>query len=236
MTGREPQLKHEEVAAVLEEEIRTGRLGRGGRLPGEHALAAQFDVSRTTVRHALARLDREGLIATRPGKGSFVVYDGAPLDARRGWAVAFQERGIEIEVEVLRLEVVTDRGLAEALGRESAEFVAVDRIRRVVGGPAVSYERSRVPALGALLDLPERGLVDGSLTATLAAAGLIAGQGEQWVRGGRLDGEESVALGRSTDDWFLHTTLTVRTPGGSLVEHVRSSLDPEHFQLHLEVL
>lgn len=235
MSGRAPALKHEEVAAALEEEIRAGRLGRGGKLPGEHALAAQFDVSRTTVRHALARLDRDGLIATRPGKGSFVVFDGAPLDARRGWAVAFQERGIAIEVKTLRLELVTEPELAAALGRASSEFVAVDRIRRIVGGPSVSYERSRVPAVGALLDLPERGLVDGSLTATLAAAGLFAGRGEQWVGAGRLDPQESAALGRSTADWFLQTTLTVRTPGGDLFEHVRSTLDPTHFQLHLEV-
>lgn len=42
------------------------------RLPSETSLAAQFAVSRPVVRQALARLRREGLIASRQGSGSFV--------------------------------------------------------------------------------------------------------------------------------------------------------------------
>lgn len=235
MIGRVPSLKHETIAATLEKEIRTGRVGRGRQLPGEHSLAARFEVSRTTVRQALQQLDRAGLIATRPGKGSFVVYDGAPLDARYGWAVAFQERGITTAVEVLRFERITDPELAAALGETSAEFVALDRVRRVVGGPVISYEQSRVPAVGVLADLPERGLVDGSLTASLHAAGLHADRGEQWVSARLLTAAEGAVLGRSTSDWFLRTRLIARTVGGELVEHVESTLDPDHFQLHLRV-
>lgn len=233
MTARVSSLKHESIAATLGKEIRAGRVGR--QLPGENALAARFEVSRNTVRQALDELGRAGLITTRPGKGSFVVYDDVPLDAHAGWAVAFQQRGIATEVEVLRLERVTDTDLAARLGEESPLFVAIDRLRRVVGGPAISYERSRVPAVGDLRDLPERGLVDGSLTATLLAAGLRGDHGEQWVSARPLTSAEAAVLGRSPTECFLQTRRVTRTACGDLVEHVESALDPAHFQLHLEL-
>ena len=45
---------------------------RGAPLPGEQALAATHNVSRITVRRALAELEREGLIDRRRGAGTFV--------------------------------------------------------------------------------------------------------------------------------------------------------------------
>ena len=233
MTGPATSLKHLGVAAMLEQEIRSGQVGRGRRLPGENMLAARFDVSRTTVRQALTALGRAGLITTHPGKGSFVTYDDAPLDAWHGWAVAFKKRGIATAVEVRRLERTTDPDLAAALGQSSAEFVAIDRIRHIVDGPAVSYERSRVPVVDGLADLPERGLLEGSLTATLLRAGLHADRGEQWVGARLLEPAEADILGRSPRDWFLATRRVTRTIGGDLVEHVESALDPAHVQLHL---
>lgn len=42
------------------------------RLPGEQALAAQYAVSRQTVRQVLALLEEEGLVEKRRGSGSFL--------------------------------------------------------------------------------------------------------------------------------------------------------------------
>ena len=46
----------------------------GGQLPSEPDLAAQFGVSRGTVRDALAVLEREGVIIRRQGAGTYVHY------------------------------------------------------------------------------------------------------------------------------------------------------------------
>ncbi|MFJ4327893.1 GntR family transcriptional regulator [Streptomyces tricolor] len=86
MTG--VPLKHQRIGRILAMEIRTGGHPAGERLPGEHALAARFGVSRTTIRAALAELTEQGLITTRTGKGSYVVFDGRPPDDRPGRAPA----------------------------------------------------------------------------------------------------------------------------------------------------
>src|SRR5512145_3481576 len=56
----------------LAEEIKSGRLAPGARLPTEHALTRAARVSRTVVREAVAALRAEGLVVTRQGVGAFV--------------------------------------------------------------------------------------------------------------------------------------------------------------------
>jgi GntR family transcriptional regulator len=224
-------LKHQEVASALAAEIRSGRVRRGSRLPSEMALARRFAVSRATVRSALADLSDAGLIATRNGKGSFVLFDGRPLDCPRGWAAALDGHGVRTCARVLRLVRVRDEELAARVGAESPEFVLVERVRELHGGPAVSLERSHLPAVGSLAELPERGLPGGSITAALSAAGLETVTGTQRIGGRPLTAPEARALGRPAGTWFLLTVRVGRTAAGALVEHVESLLDPGHFEL-----
>lgn len=52
--------------------IKSGAYAPDERLPTEHDLAAEFEVSRPIVREALKRLRDQGLIYSRQGAGSFV--------------------------------------------------------------------------------------------------------------------------------------------------------------------
>jgi GntR family transcriptional repressor for pyruvate dehydrogenase complex len=63
----------------LADEIKSGRLAPGARLPTEHALTQAARVSRTVVREAVAALRAEGLVVTRQGVGAFV--SAAPQQA-----------------------------------------------------------------------------------------------------------------------------------------------------------
>jgi DNA-binding FadR family transcriptional regulator len=56
----------------LAEQIKSGRLAPGARLPTEQALTRAAKVSRTVVREAVAALRAEGLVITRQGVGAFV--------------------------------------------------------------------------------------------------------------------------------------------------------------------
>jgi GntR family transcriptional regulator len=226
-------LKHERIASILAREIRSGRVGRGAQLPGEVELAKRFSVSRNTVRSALAVLTENGLITTRTGKGSFVLFDGRPLDDRLGWTHALAEQGVETQVRVLRMALEQDHELAERLDLDSPDVIVIQRLRVVVGGDAISIERSCVPAVDGLRDLPERGLDDGSIIATLSRAGLHLDHGEQRLRGRPLEPEEAALLGRPEGAWFLHTRRTSWTADDRFAEQVDSLLDPQHFELSL---
>ncbi len=229
------KLKHEAIAEALAAEIRAGLHDRGSRLAGEHELAKRFSTSRTTVRQALALLHEADLIATAPGRGSFVMFDDRPLDDRLGWTRALAREGISLSVRVVRIELIRDQRLAEELHVLGIEMIAIDRVRYIRAGVAVSLERSRVPAEGKLRDLPVSGLHQDSLQSTLRDAGLVPHHGEEQVDVGLLVTEEAKLLGRRAGTAFLHTRRTTWTRTGQWVEHVESLLDPQHFRLRFRL-
>src|SRR5260221_12012006 len=63
----------------LAEQIKSGRLSPGERLPTEQELTRAARVSRTVVREAVAALRADGLVITRQGVGAFV--SAAPQQA-----------------------------------------------------------------------------------------------------------------------------------------------------------
>ncbi len=63
-----------QVAASLREETRT--MAAGENLPGERELARRMQVSRKTIRKALAILRAEGLVATRSSSATSVLSSG----------------------------------------------------------------------------------------------------------------------------------------------------------------
>lgn len=228
MIGQVGFSKRSRLVEDLAERIRSGRLARGERLPGENQLAATYQVSRGTVRSALSELQRRNLIATETGVGSFVTFDGVALDQSVGWARALAGAGSDVTVELLGIE----RGGPAELTERHGPLVTVRRLRRAGTGP-VSLETSTVPGTGVLADLPDRGLTDGSITATLRAAGLSGAGGEQWISARPLDDAAAALLERAPGELFLHATRTTLTGDGALVEHVESLLDPARFRFHL---
>lgn len=229
-----PALKHEAIARELEREIRGGHVPRGEQLPGETALAERFSVSRNTVRAALSELGRAGLISTRSGKGSFVTFDGRPINVRLGWARALEERGVSTSVSVLRLDQTVDRELANELGESSDHFLIVDRLRSIVDGAPISYERSRLPATPDVLATVTAESATGSLTQLFLKAGLVAAVGQQWVEVRELDTADAALLDRAEGESFLWSRCVTRTRTGELVEAVESLLAPSHFRLHFQ--
>lgn len=61
-----------QVLRSIEYGISSGTWGQGAKLPSEHSLREHFGVSRTTIREALSRLERSGIISRQQGKGAFV--------------------------------------------------------------------------------------------------------------------------------------------------------------------
>lgn len=223
--------KRDRLVTDLVDQIRSGRLAHGVQLPGEQELARRYRVSRGTVRGALAELQRRDLIATQGGVGSFVTFDGVRLDQSVGWAAALARSGFRIETTLLGIERTTEPELAERFGID--RFVAVRRLRRDPSAGPVSLEVALVPAVGPLASLPERGLVDGSLTASLASAGLCAARGEQWISAEALAEDTAALLERPVGELFLKAVRVSTDGRDRLVERVVSLLDPGRFRFHL---
>ena len=74
---------HVQLHNQLRRLIVSGRWQYGERIPTETRLSRHLDISRTTVRIALQRLEVEGLIKRTAGRGTFVVYQPQDHAANR---------------------------------------------------------------------------------------------------------------------------------------------------------
>lgn len=94
------------IAERIAEAIDDGRLMSGGRLPAENELAAQFGVSRVTVREALSCLRFVGYLESRQGSGTWVSATTRQYAPRRGHGLKSVEDIIEVLEARLLLEPV----------------------------------------------------------------------------------------------------------------------------------
>lgn len=225
--------KYLAISARFEREIASDGLHPGGRLPGEHELARRFQVSRGTIRQALAVLARKRLIETQRGAGSFIAFDHEPLDWRLGWTEALGRLHAGTTVRVVSLEIEAHPELARSFGLASDQFVSLDRLRLLADRGPISIERSRLPLEERTAGLMGLDFERGSLTQAMADRGLLPVAVEQWLEMRRLTDGEARLLGRLANDPFLCARGALRDARGRLVEHVEAVLDPDHFQFHL---
>lgn len=112
--------RSEEVAGLIGDQIRSGAISAGARLPTELAMATQFGVSRTVVREAIARMKSEGLVESRQGAGAFVSQPG-----RRPIALSIDPQTARSVTSVLQI-----LELRRAVEAEIAEIAAQRRTRQ----------------------------------------------------------------------------------------------------------
>ncbi|WP_127355096.1 GntR family transcriptional regulator [Actinacidiphila soli] len=73
MTAELPQYRWAEIADDIAEQIRTGRLAGGARLPGERLLCEEYGAALGTIRRAVRDLKERGLVGVVPAKGTYVL-------------------------------------------------------------------------------------------------------------------------------------------------------------------
>lgn len=63
---------YEQIIKQVEEQVLTGILKEGDKLPSVRSLSVKISINPNTIQKAYTELDRRQLIITVPGKGSFI--------------------------------------------------------------------------------------------------------------------------------------------------------------------
>lgn len=129
---------YQQLQTLLRDRIENGELRPGDAFPSESQLVAAHTISRITVRRAISELQREGLVVTRHGSGTFVAD---PARAGAQCLVSFTSdilrQGHVPGSKLLMLE--TRPGPSFATRRldqaDDAEIVHIKRLRTVDDEP-----------------------------------------------------------------------------------------------------
>jgi len=109
---------HETVLDWVEEELTSGRLVIGGRLPGERVLAEELGVSRSAVREALRVLEAMGVVRSSVGSGPTA---GTIVVAEPRTALASALRLHLASTHLVAADVVETRILLESWAAEHSD-------------------------------------------------------------------------------------------------------------------
>ena len=122
------------------EQIVSGALKEGDKLPSENQICRSSQVSRPTVREALMRLHADGLVTTRQGSGTFV--QRRPSDNLTRLVKVSDIAGMLRCLEVrMALE-----GQAAALAAQRRTSNQMDRIYETLTALQAAFESGTVPA------------------------------------------------------------------------------------------
>ena len=127
-------------------DIERGTYPTGSRIPPEHELEQTYQVSRVTVRRALAELTAEGLLERKQGKGTFVSTprSSVQLKSLHSFHDSCRLNGAKPATDVIHVkETTASNADAEELNLPSGGRVLETlRVRRADGVPVV-LERNR---------------------------------------------------------------------------------------------
>ncbi|MEM8755264.1 MAG: FadR/GntR family transcriptional regulator [Pseudomonadota bacterium] len=106
---RAAKLGSAELAARLKRAILGGEFMQNERMASERSMAERHGVSRGTVREALNRLSRDGLVEIRRGSGAYVVHApqdvaGLPIESAR--PLELMDARFALEPHICRLCVL----------------------------------------------------------------------------------------------------------------------------------
>lgn len=141
----------DQLCSRIRSMIRREEIRPGDRLGDERTVAASLGVPRTQLRVALERLESDGLIRRRIGRGGGIVVSDGRLERNLNTIDSLPDitraQGVVLDTRVLRAEVAPASHQDQRMLRVS-EGVNVFRILRlrVAAGAPLSLELSHLPA------------------------------------------------------------------------------------------
>ena len=227
-----------QLAEVLKQEIQSGALAVGSKLPTENELCEQYSVSRSVVRQALQSRSQENLIDTERGRGAVGLERKVPIEMVQQLdplQESMAKAGFKLTTRVLRQELITAPPyIADQIGESEAIFLErlrfADGIVFLVVRNYLPY--SRTPDLLASEDLNEV-----SLYRHLAERyDIVATTGKRQVELAKLNDQRTASLLQvELGSYVLFNREVTYDQNKKVVEYYESWHHPDRTRLTIEL-
>lgn len=207
-------------------------------LPSERELCESYQVSRITVRRALADLERDGYIYRVQGKGAFVSGGKflQPLSALTSFTQDMQAQNRRSGAKILAMEQIPASGqIAEKLAVAPGETVVLLRRLRMINEVPLAIENCYLPMKYGKTVL-EHMADDMSLYSLLQEkCGVIPVTADQCLEVGPLLLWEQALFGDKVPPYAMCTTRQAFDEQGQVVEYVEGKYRADRYSYHIHM-
>lgn len=228
------QLEH-----ILRTRIESGEVLPGARLPTEQELSREYEISRATVRQALAAMVSEGLLYRKQGKGTFVTEKAQQTRAAKltGFTEDLFHQGHRPEVQVMEMKraPAPDRVAHQLLVAPGAEVVRFKRLRRAAGDILSFVVNYVLPEFGEkiterdLMEHPMLRLLEDKLKVPLGTV-------RHTVEAIKADAETAGLLGINPLEPVLYMETLVRSAESRPVEVANTYFRADRYRYTVELV
>ncbi|MDK2897128.1 MAG: GntR family transcriptional regulator [Candidatus Atribacteria bacterium] len=130
------------IYQTLKQEIAEGAFQIGDLLPSEDELEERFGASRTTIRNAVGKLENEGLILRKRGKGTIVQKNKTAqnLNQITSFTETLKEKGVPLETGSLTIELIpAPAKIISSLSLKRGEKVYLVQRTRIAKGVPIAF-------------------------------------------------------------------------------------------------
>lgn len=226
-----------QIEGQLADDISSGVMAAGERIPTELQLAERFDVNRHTIRRAVAELVERGLLRVEQGRGTFV-QDNAidyAISRRTRFSRNMARQNLQANIEIIHSDSVpASAELAEllqvAVGAPLYRIKTVSRIEeRIVDTCTAFFPAQR---LAGFADIYHE---EKSVTRTLARLGVSDyTRKSTWVSARLSDAETISLLHIPKNRPMLHVKSLNVDPAGVPVEYGVTRFNGDFIQLVMD--
>lgn len=233
--------KYRAIADDLRQQIETGQLTPGQKLPHTEDLMATYGASKQTIRTAVDVLAQEGLVLAKRRAGT-VVRDKRKLqislsryraslesNGRLGpFEAACEEQGLRGEMKTVGVDQVHDPDIAARLGLPEGDALICRRRDALIEDQVVQFQYAYYPlAVAQAAGLDKPGKVVGGVNRALESAGIPVFDYDEHVASRPPTREEADALGTGIKGSVITIEKISRDETGRPIEllHVIAAAD-----------
>jgi GntR family transcriptional regulator len=215
VTGGGPP-RYQEIMRSISDDISSGRVAVGDRLPTEQEFCAQHKVGRHTIREAIRGLVEVGMVERRPRVGT-IVTSAEPIVGYRWLPSSAEDIAANVNATwIVRPKgsaVVADEAMAQRLGCEVG-----DRWFRFAGPRILRENRTPEPVCFSEQHVPDTAIARKVIaTASLTPEDVADQIIEQEIRADLLNEEQAGALHAEPGSAALVVVRRHRDPDGRLI-------------------
>jgi len=220
---------------VLRQRLLEGFYPLNKPLPSEEEMRHEFDVSRVTIRRALAELEAEGLIQRRRGSGTYAIEQAAGPESRANISGLYENLitlGLKTEARLLSFDKIpTPRSVQRVDSGFGDEVLHIRRVRLLNKEP-YSLLESYIP--GHLAShFKKSSLGNQPLLVTLDLAGIEATTAEQALTAAAADTEAAEVLQVPVGAPLIQMNRLSRDAHQAPIEYFVSYYRPDRFEYRM---